>query len=69
VLAGFSLGQYILEGLLSWRQYKVLQRTKPPKVLEGEVSQKVFDESQVCLILYTDNISALFTIILLYADD
>jgi hypothetical protein len=47
VLAGFSLGQFILEGLLSTRQYKVLQRTKAPKVLEGEVSQKVFDESQV----------------------
>jgi STE24 endopeptidase len=46
VLAGFSLGQFILEGLLSTRQYKVLQRTKAPKVLEGEVSQKVFDESQ-----------------------
>lgn len=43
---GFSLGQYILEGLLSLRQYKILQRTKPPKVLEGEVSQEVFDKSQ-----------------------
>ncbi|KAL1958752.1 hypothetical protein VTO42DRAFT_3871 [Malbranchea cinnamomea] len=46
VLAGFSLGQFILEGFLSLRQYKVLQRTKPPKVLEGEVSQEVFDKSQ-----------------------
>lgn len=47
VLVGFSLGQFILEGFLSFRQYKVLQRTKPPKVLENEVSQKVFDQSQV----------------------
>lgn len=47
VLAGFSLGQFILEGFLSLRQYKVLQQKKPPKVLEAEVSQKVFDESQV----------------------
>lgn len=44
---GFSLGQYVLEGFLSFRQYKVLQRTKPPKVLENEVSQKVYDQSQV----------------------
>lgn len=47
MLVGFSLGQYVLEGLLSLRQYKVLQHTKAPKVLEGEVSQKVFDQSQV----------------------
>ncbi|KAF7717358.1 CAAX prenyl protease [Penicillium ucsense] len=46
VLVGFSLGQFVLEGLLSLRQYKVLQKTKPPKVLEGEVTQKVFDQSQ-----------------------
>ncbi|KAL2835731.1 CaaX prenyl protease Ste24 [Aspergillus pseudoustus] len=46
VLVGFSLGQFILEGILSFRQYKVLQRTKPPKVLEQEVSQKVYDQSQ-----------------------
>ncbi|KAL3472185.1 peptidase family M48-domain-containing protein [Aspergillus californicus] len=46
VLVGFSLGQFLLEGLLSLRQYKVLQRTKPPKVLEAEVSQKVYDQSQ-----------------------
>lgn len=47
VLVGFSLGQFVLEGLLSLRQYKVLQKTKAPKVLEGEVTQKVFDQSQV----------------------
>ncbi|RJE19857.1 CAAX prenyl protease [Aspergillus sclerotialis] len=46
VLVGFSLGQFILEGLLSLRQYKVLQRKEPPKVLEAEVSQEVFDKSQ-----------------------
>ncbi|KAF3388940.1 CAAX prenyl protease 1 [Penicillium rolfsii] len=46
VLVGFSLGQFVLEGLLSFRQYKVLQKTKAPKVLEGEVNQKVFDQSQ-----------------------
>ena len=47
MLVGFSLGQFVLEGLLSLRQYKVLQKTKAPKVLEGEVTEKVFDQSQV----------------------
>ncbi|EFE32169.1 uncharacterized protein ARB_01060 [Trichophyton benhamiae CBS 112371] len=46
IIVGFSLGQYLLEGFLSLRQYKVLQATKVPKVLEGEVSQEVFDKSQ-----------------------
>lgn len=36
----------MLEGFLSLRQYKILQQTKPPKVLEDEVSQDVFDKSQ-----------------------
>jgi STE24 endopeptidase len=48
LILGFSLGQYVLEGLLSLRQYKVLQKTKPPKTLEDEISQDVFDQSQVC---------------------
>ncbi|KAJ5172486.1 CAAX prenyl protease 1 [Penicillium capsulatum] len=46
VLVGFSLGQFVLENLLLARQYKVLKQTKAPKVLEGEVTQKVYDQSQ-----------------------
>ncbi|KXG52600.1 Peptidase M48 [Penicillium griseofulvum] len=46
VLVGFSLGQFVLEGFLSLRQYKFLQRTKPPQVLAAEVTQEVFDQSQ-----------------------
>jgi len=46
LILGFSLGQYVLEGLLSLRQYKVLQKKKPPKTLEDEISQDVFDQSQ-----------------------
>ncbi|RMZ89238.1 hypothetical protein DV736_g3539, partial [Chaetothyriales sp. CBS 134916] len=46
LLIGFSVGQFALEGLLSWRQYGVLQRKKPPKTLEDEISQEVFDKSQ-----------------------
>ncbi|KAL9630959.1 MAG: hypothetical protein Q9164_006152 [Protoblastenia rupestris] len=46
LIVGFSISQYIFEGLLSLRQYQILKQTKPPKVLEGEVSQEVFDKSQ-----------------------
>ena len=45
---GFGLAQYAFERFLSYRQYKILQQTKPPKALQGEVSQEVFDKSQVC---------------------
>ena len=47
LILGFSLGQYALEGLLLLRQYQVLQKKKPPKTLEDEISQEVFDKSQV----------------------
>ncbi|KAI4159052.1 MAG: hypothetical protein LQ342_006898 [Letrouitia transgressa] len=46
VLVGFSVAQFIFERFLAARQYSVLKRTKPPKALEGEVSQEVFDKSQ-----------------------
>lgn len=45
----FSLGQFVFESFLSSRQYQKLLETKPPKALEGEVSQEVFDKSQVRL--------------------
>jgi STE24 endopeptidase len=47
LIVGFSLGQYLFEGFLSLRQYKVLQARKPPKALEGAVTQEDFDKSQV----------------------
>lgn len=46
LIVGFSLAQYLFESFLSFRQYKVLQRKKPVKALEGEVSQEVYDKSQ-----------------------
>ncbi|EXJ79374.1 STE24 endopeptidase [Capronia epimyces CBS 606.96] len=46
LILGFSLGQFVLEGFLSLRQYRVLQRKKPPKTLEDEISQDVYDKSQ-----------------------
>lgn len=47
LIVGFSIAQYVFEGFLSLRQYQVLKNTKPPKVLASEVSQEVFDKSQV----------------------
>ncbi|KAI5308294.1 hypothetical protein KEM55_006075, partial [Ascosphaera atra] len=46
LIVGFSLGQFALESYLSWRQYKCLCGKKPPKALQGEVSQEKFDRSQ-----------------------
>ncbi|KAI9809838.1 MAG: hypothetical protein M1825_000271 [Sarcosagium campestre] len=46
LIVGFSLAQYGFETFLSLRQYRVLKQTKPPKALQGEVSQEVFDKSQ-----------------------
>jgi STE24 endopeptidase len=46
LLIGFSVGQFLFEGLLSLRQYQVLKHTKPPKVLAEEISQATFDKSQ-----------------------
>jgi Zn-dependent protease with chaperone function len=48
LIVGFSIAQYLFEGFLSLRQYQVLKQTSPPKVLKNEVSQDVFDKSQVC---------------------
>lgn len=46
LIIGFSLAQYLFEGFLSLRQYQVLKKTKPPKVLEQEISQETYDKSQ-----------------------
>ncbi|KAI1798887.1 peptidase family M48-domain-containing protein [Daldinia bambusicola] len=46
LIIGFSVAQYLVEEFLSLRQYGVLKKTKPPKVLEKEVSQEVYDKSQ-----------------------
>lgn len=49
MIIGFQITQYLFEGFLSSRQYKVLQQTKPPRTLEGEIKQETFDKSQVSL--------------------
>ncbi|KAK5113893.1 hypothetical protein LTR85_010426 [Meristemomyces frigidus] len=42
----FALSEYALETYLSYRQYKVLQRTTVPPQLKHEIDQKTFDKSQ-----------------------
>lgn len=46
LILGFSIGQYLLESFLTLRQYRVLQRPKPPAVLAKEISPQTFDKSQ-----------------------
>ncbi|KAI9046531.1 hypothetical protein LZ554_009278 [Drepanopeziza brunnea f. sp. 'monogermtubi'] len=46
LIIGFSLAQYAFEAFLSLRQYQVLKQTRPPKALQKEVSQEVYDKSQ-----------------------
>lgn len=46
LILGFSVGQYVFESFLSLRQYQVLRRTEPPKVLAKEISRETFDKSQ-----------------------
>lgn len=46
IIIGFSIGQYLFEEFLSYRQYQVLKKSKPPKVLEAEISQETYDKSQ-----------------------
>ena len=36
----------MFESFLSFRQYRVLQRTSPPKTLKNEIEQKTYDKSQ-----------------------
>jgi len=47
LIVSFSLGEYLLENWLAFRQYRVLQGTKVPKQLQNEVDQATFDKSQV----------------------
>ena len=42
----FAVGEFALESYLSYRQYKVLQRTTIPPQLKHEIDQPTFDKSQ-----------------------
>lgn len=46
LIVTFSLGDYVLENYLAYRQYQVLKRTRIPSQLASEIDQKTFDKSQ-----------------------
>ncbi|KAL6875535.1 myosin-like coiled-coil domain-containing protein [Trichoderma longibrachiatum] len=46
LILGFSVGQFLFESFLTFRQYRVLQSPQPPAVLAKEVSRETFDKSQ-----------------------
>ncbi|EOD47581.1 putative prenyl protease protein [Neofusicoccum parvum UCRNP2] len=46
LVLGFSVGQFLLENWLLYRQFGVYQRTIRPKAIENEVNQETFDKSQ-----------------------
>lgn len=46
IIIGFTVGQFVFENYLDYRQYQVLKRTSPPETLKAEVSQATFDKSQ-----------------------
>ena len=46
IILGFSIGQFVFESFLSYRQYKVLSKKTLPKVLENEIDKETFDKSR-----------------------
>lgn len=74
LVLGFSIGQYVFESLLSLRQYRVLQQTKPLKTLQDEVTQEVYDKSQAygrakAKFGFVSNLYGLITNIAIYQYD
>ncbi|CAK9441078.1 uncharacterized protein LODBEIA_P49470 [Lodderomyces beijingensis] len=46
VIIGFTVGQYVFETYLEYRQYQVLKNKAPPASIKAEVKQETFDKSQ-----------------------
>ncbi|CAL9728646.1 CAAX prenyl protease 1 [Monosporozyma unispora] len=46
VIIGISVGQFVFESYLSYRQYKVLCKKQLPPVLEGEIDKETFEKSE-----------------------
>ncbi|EGV61287.1 hypothetical protein CANTEDRAFT_116932 [Yamadazyma tenuis ATCC 10573] len=46
VIVSFTLGQYIFESFLGYKQYQVLKRTAVPHSLKAEITQETYDKSQ-----------------------
>lgn len=46
IIIGFTVGQYVFESYLGYRQYQVYKRTTPPNSIKAEISKETFDKSQ-----------------------
>lgn len=46
IIAGISIGQFVFESYLSYRQYRVLSKKQLPPVLEGEIDKETFEKSE-----------------------
>lgn len=46
VILGFTVGQFLFETYLDYRQYQVFQKRSPPASIKKEVDQETFDKSQ-----------------------
>lgn len=46
IIVGFTVGQFLFENYLLYRQYQVLKRKTPPPSLKAEIPQDTFDKSQ-----------------------
>lgn len=46
IIIGISIGQFVFETYLSYRQYRVLSKKQLPAVLEGEIDEETFEKSE-----------------------
>ncbi|MCH0629179.1 M48 family metallopeptidase [Kocuria palustris] len=46
VIVGITLGNFVFQRYLDYRQYQVLKRKTPPATLKAEITQENFDKSQ-----------------------
>lgn len=46
IIVGFTVGQYVFETYLGYRQYQVYKKTSPPDSIKAEISKETFDKSQ-----------------------
>lgn len=74
VIIGISVGQFVFESYLSYRQYKVLSKKQLPTVLEGEIDKETFEKSEeyskakIKFSIVSDTISLVQNIIFIQYD-
>ncbi|ODV64176.1 zinc metalloprotease [Ascoidea rubescens DSM 1968] len=47
LILGFTTAQFIFENYLTYRQYKVLQKSEPPETLKLDIPKETFSKSQL----------------------